>query len=99
MDNEKEITKLERYLKRQGREELIKELRGLDNDDLRQRLMKQAVHEQEIADTKAKAADKDPVANAKSVVREHNATFGEQKRMCQKISRFIHLLIDDSGKI
>ena len=98
MDLEKEIVKLERYLIKQGRENLVQELRKLDNDDRRQRLMKQAVLEQEIMDTKAKEADKDPVSKAKAIVREHNATYNEQKRMSQKISRFIHLLIEDSGK-
>lgn len=99
LEEEKEIIKLERYLKKHARDELVSQLRSLDNDALRQRLMKQAVHEQEIMDTKAKAADQDPVKSAKALVKEHNATFNEQKRMSQKISRFIHLLIEDSGKI
>lgn len=99
LHEDKEIIKLERYLKKHAREELINQLRSLDNDALRQRLMKQAILEQEIMDTKSKEGDKDPVKSAKALVKEHNATYNEQKRMSQKISRFIHLLIEDSGKI
>jgi hypothetical protein len=95
-DLEKEITKLERYLNRQGRSELVQQLRNLDNDDRRQRLMKQAVHEQEIQDTKQKDGD---LKKAKDLARDLNATYTEQLRMNKKISRFIHLLIEDSGKI
>ncbi len=98
-DLEKEITKLERYLLKNGRESLIQELRSLSNDQRRNRLMKQAILEQEITDTKAKDAEKDPVKSAKAVLKQHNATFNEQRRFSQKISRFIHLLIEDSGKV
>jgi uncharacterized membrane protein len=96
LDLEKEITKLERYLTRQGRSELIQQLRKLSNDDRRQRLMKQAVLEQEIQDTKEKD---EKLKSAKDLARELNSTYTEQTRMARKISRFIHLLIEDSGKI
>lgn len=95
-DLEKEITKLERYLNRQGRGDLCKELRQLNNDHRRARLLKQAVHEQEIMDTKAKDAK---LSAAKELARDLGAVYNEQKRMSQKISRFIHLLIEDSGKV
>mgnify|MGYP000853856142 FL=1 len=98
-DLEKEITKLERYFKRNGRDELVTELLNMSNDKRRERLMKQAILEQEITDTKKKAEEKEPVANAKAVIREHNATFSEQTRYSRKISRFLHLLIEDSGKV
>lgn len=96
LDLEKEKTKLERYLKKQGRNELITELEGLDNDQRRDRLMKQAVHEQEIMD--AKANDRELNA-AKEKARDLGAVYNENLRMNKKISRFIHLLIEDSGKV
>jgi hypothetical protein len=96
MDLEKEITKLERYLNRQGRTDLVQELRNLDNDDRRQRLMQQAVLEQEIQDTKEKDEE---LKKAKAIARDMNATYNEQTRMSRKISRFIHLLIEESGKL
>lgn len=99
MDLEKEITKLEKYLLKNGRENLVKELRGLSNEQRRDRMKSQAILEQELTDLKAKAADKDPVKTARGVIQEHNRTYSEQKRMSQKISRFVHLLIEDSGKV
>lgn len=96
MDLEKEITKLERYLLKQGREEFVKEIRGLNNDDRRDRLMKQAVYEQEIMD--AKANDKKLQA-AKDEARSLGSVYSENLRMNKKIARFIHLLIEDSGKV
>lgn len=96
MDLEKEITKLERYLNRQGRTELVQELRRLSNDARRERLKGQAIHEQETLDLRAK--DKKLIA-AKAEARDLNAIYNEQLRMNKKISRFIHLLIEDSGKI
>jgi hypothetical protein len=97
-DLEKEITKLEKYFKKNGREELLNELRNLDNASRRKRIMDQAILEQEITDTKKKNAEKDPVKSALSVIKEHNRMFSEQKRVSQKLSRLLHLLIEDSGK-
>jgi hypothetical protein len=99
MDLEKELTKLEKYMKKQGREELVRELRNLDNEERRQRLMKQAVLEQEIADTKIKESEKPEIIEAKDTIKEFNATYREQLQMSKKISRLIHLLIEDSGKV
>lgn len=96
LDLEKEITKLEKYLVKQGREALIRELRGLKNDDRRQRLMKQAVYEQEIMDTKA---NDQKLQAAKDELKELNSVYNENLRMNKKISRFIHLLIEESGKV
>lgn len=96
MDLEKEITKLERYLNRQGRGDLVQELRQLDNDKRRQRLMEQAVLEQEIQDTKEQDEE---LKKAKAAAREMGASYNEQTRMSRKISRFVHLLIEESGKI
>lgn len=99
MDLELELTKLERKLKKDGKESLVKELRGLTNEQRRERLKAQAIHRQEIIDTKALAAQKPDIVNAKGVIREHNATYREQKDNCDRISRFLHLLIEDSGKV
>lgn len=96
MDLEKELTKLEKYLTRQGRTDLINDLRNLDNDERRQRLMKQAVYEQEIMDAKAKD---EGLKAAKTVAKDLGAVYNENLRMNKKISRLIHLMIEDSGKI
>lgn len=99
VDAEKEIVKLERKLIREGRENLVQELRKLSNDQRRDRLKQQAILAQEIIDNKAKAAEVEETAAAISAVREHVATYREQSDCCKRISRFLHLLIEDSGKI
>jgi hypothetical protein len=98
-DLEKEITKLERKFNRDGRESLVKELRGLTNDQRRERLKQQAILAQEITDNKDKASRVPETAEAISKVRDHNSLFREQSDNCKRIARFIHLLIEDSGKI
>lgn len=95
-DLELERTKLEKYLVKNGRLNLVQELRDLDNDARRQKLMKQAVYEQEIMDVKANDAD---LQAAKSLARDLGSVYNENLRMNKKISRFIHLLIEDSGKV
>lgn len=106
MDLEKEITKLEKKFIRDGRESLVRELRSLTNEQRRDRLKQQAILMQEIADNKAKAEQelelKIPVRSLKeaiSTVKEHNSLFREQVDAAKRLSRFIHLLIQDSNKV
>lgn len=99
MDLEKEITKLERKLTKDGRANLVQELRSLTNDQRRERLKQQAILAQEIVDSKDKAAKQPDMAEAISKVKDHNALFREQSDNCKRIARFIHLLIEDSGKV
>lgn len=98
-DLEKEITKLEKKFIRDGRERLVTELRGLSNEERRERLKQQAILVQEIIDSKAKAAETPEMSEAISKVKEHNAMFREQVDASKRISRFVHLLIEDSGKV
>ena len=98
-DLEKEITKLEKKFIRDGRQSLVTELRNLTNEQRRDRLKQQAILVQEIIDNKSKAADEPEMADAISRVKEHNAMFREQVEASKRISRFVHLLIEDSGKV
>lgn len=96
MDLEKEMTKLERALLKDGRKELVEELRSLDNDARRERLMKQAIYEQEVQDTKNKD---EKLKSARAMASFENSKYTDQIRMSKKIARYIHLLIEDSGKV
>lgn len=89
---EKEMTKLEKYLKKQGRNELVQELHGLKSDQLKSRLLGQAMHYQEIMDTKA---IDEKLTDALELVKSLRASYNEQLRMNKKISRFISLLLKD----
>lgn len=105
-DSEKEILKLEKKFVRDGRESLVRELRSLTNEQRRDRLKQQAILMQEIIDNKAKAERelelKIPVKSLReaiSTVKDHNSLFREQTDAAKRLSRFLHLLIEDSGKI
>jgi hypothetical protein len=94
MDNELELTKLEKYFRKEGRYTLVEELRRLSREELGTRLQGQAKHLQDIIDTKAKD---EKLKAAKEDVREYSETYNRQKRMCDKISRLIHLIVQEQG--
>lgn len=105
IDLEKEITKLERKYTKDGRLEFIKELRSLTNDQRRDRLKQQSILMQEIIDNKSKAEQelelKIPVRSLReaiATVKDHNSLFREQMDSAKRLSRYIHLLIQESGK-
>lgn len=88
----KEATKLERYLVRQGRQELVNELRMLNPDELKQRILKQALHREETLDAKA---NDQALRNAKHEVKDLQAPYSDSLRMNAKIARFINLLLKE----
>jgi hypothetical protein len=91
---EKERTKLERYLKRNGSPNLIEDLGRLNLEQLKKRIQDQAIHKQ---DTITEKQNDEKLNELKDKVREMNATYNEQIRMNDKISRYISLLIKDVG--
>lgn len=93
-DLEKEATKLEKYLIRNGRSELVVELRRLGLDQLKKRMQDQAIHRQECITARQKD---EGLKEAKEKARELAAPYNESIRMCDKISRFVSLLMEDSG--
>lgn len=93
-DLEKEATKLEKYLIRNGRSELVLELRRLNLEQLKKRIQDQAIFKQESITARQKD---EGLKNAKDQARELAAPYNESIRMNDKISRFISLLMEDSG--
>ena len=91
---EKEVTKLERYLKRNGSPNLVEDLRRLSLEQLKKRMQDQAIHKQ---DTITEKQNDEKLNKLKDQVREMNATYNEQIRMNDKISRFVSLLMKDLG--
>ncbi len=89
----KEVTKLEKYLIREGREELVRELRRMGSEDLKKKLQEYAVYRQDLFDFRAN--DKD-LQDAKELVKKLNAPHNENIRMNDKISRFIGLVLKDN---
>lgn len=94
MDLEKEIYKLEKYLRRQKDEEYIVDLRRLDVDQLQERMKKQALYRQETITAKQKDVG---LSEAKETARSLAAPYNESLRMGDKISRFISLLLEEKN--
>lgn len=91
---EKEVYKLEKYLKRNGSPNLVEDLRRLSLEQLKKRMQDQAIHKQ---DTITEKQNDQALNELKDKVREMNSTYNDQIRMNDKISRFISLLMKDLG--
>jgi hypothetical protein len=85
-------SKIEKFLRNQGRQDLVETLRESSPDALKRKLMEQAEHEQAIIDTKN---NDEELKNAKDHARSLGSVYNEQIRMNKKISRFVHLLLND----
>lgn len=93
-DNEKEITKLEKYLGRQKDADFVIELRRLDKEQLKKRIQDQALYRQETITARK---NDEGLATAREEARGLAAPYSESLRMNDKISRFISLLIEEKG--
>src|SRR5690349_3112786 len=91
---EKETTKLEKYLVKQNRKDFIDEMRAASPETLNSKLLALAKHNQEIANTRA--AD-DKLKAAKERVKELDGAYKEQKRMNEKLARFVALVMKEQG--
>jgi hypothetical protein len=89
----KESTKLEKYLIKEGRKDLVIELRRLGPEELKQRLLKQTLYKQEILDSREA---NETLKKLKESVKLENAPYAENLRMTDKIARFINLLLKEN---
>lgn len=91
---EKETTKLEKYLVKQGRKDFIDEMRAASPEALNTKLLALAKHNQEIANTKAKDDELEKANNKK---KELEAPYKDQKKMNEKLARFVALMMEEKG--
>lgn len=91
---EKERTKLERYLKRNGSPNLVTDLQRLSLEQLKKRIQDQAIHKQDTITSKQEDVE---LNELKEKARSRNAYWNDQIRMNDKISRYISLLMRDLG--
>lgn len=89
---EKETTKLEKYLVKEGRKDFIDEIRAASPEQLDAKLLGLAKHDQEINNTKAKDAD---LQAAKDKAKELGAVYRDQLRMNKKLTRFVALVMKE----
>lgn len=88
----KEETKLEKFLIKQGRADLVHELRKLGAIELKGRMLQQSLFKQETLNARE---NDEELKQLKSAAREAGAKYNESLRMNDKISRFIGFLIKD----
>ena len=94
MDLEKEITKLEKFLVKEGRRDFVDAMRGADQATLDGKFLSLAKHLQAIKNTKANDTE---LKASKEKTSELGAPYREQLKMNAKLSRFIALMMIDQG--
>lgn len=93
---EKETTKLEKFLKKEGRQDFIDEMRAATPDQLEAKLLGLAKHAQEITNTRDSDEE---LRAAKERAKSLGATYREQKKMNDKLARFVALMMQEQGVI
>lgn len=93
ISRELEATKLEKFLKKEGRQDFIDEIRAASPETLEQKLLGLAKHAQEITNTRD--AD-DELRRAKEHAKSLGATYREQKKMNDKLARFVALIMKEN---
>lgn len=96
LQEEKEIIKLERYLRREGREDFVTEMQGASEVQLDAKMLALAKHAEEIQTTQA---NDEKLRDAKSEVRVLAAPYNDQKKMNKKMNRFVALLMKEKGVV
>lgn len=91
---EKETTKLEKYLVKQGRKDFIDEIRAASPEALNQKLLGLAKHREEITNTMAADQDLEAAKNKKKSLEE---PYKDQKKMNAKLARFVALIMKENG--
>ena len=91
---EKETTKLEKYLVKQGRKDFIDEMRAASPETLNAKLLALAKHNQEIKNTMAKD---DKLQEAKERKKDLEGVYKDQTKMNDKLARFVALVMKENG--
>lgn len=94
LDQEKEVTKLERYLKREGRDDFVTEMMGASTQQLDAKMLSLAKHNEEITNTKN---EDEELQQAKVKVKVLGAPYRDQTKMNKKLTRFVALLMANKG--
>lgn len=91
-DQEKEVTKLEKALIKDGRKAFVQEMRHSSILQLEAKLLSLAKHSQEITNTKNRDGE---LLAAKQRKSELEAPYREQATYNQKLARFVSLVLKD----
>jgi hypothetical protein len=91
---EKETTKLEKYLVKQGRKDFVEAMRNASASELDSKMLSLAKHREEIATTKSNDTE---LETAKEKKKDLEAPYREQLAMNKKLSRFVGLMMKEMG--
>jgi hypothetical protein len=94
LDQELEMTKLERYLKREGRQDFVDEMHRASPVQLDSRMLGLTKHREEIDTTRNNDED---LKKAKNEAKALGATYREQTKMNKKLTRLVALLMAEKG--
>lgn len=94
LDLEKEMTKIEKFLVKNNRRDFVDEMRSATRESLDFKMLRLAVHREEIASAKVKDEELQKVTDHK---KELEAVYKEQLKMNAKMARFIGLLMSEKG--
>ena len=94
LQDEREVIKLERDLRREGREDFIEQMRNAGVELLDSKLLGLAKHREAINDTQQ---NDEELRTAKAVASNLGAPYREQLTMNKKLTRFITLLRKEQG--
>lgn len=93
---EKETTKLEKYLLKEGRKDFIEEIRAASPETLDQKLLGLAKHAEEIRNTKEGDSE---LRKAKEHAKFLGSAYRDQLKMNSKLARFVALIMQEQGMI
>lgn len=94
--DEKEIIKLERYLKREGREDFVTEMMAASPALLDSKMLGLAKYREEIQNTQN--ADEE-LKRVKQHAKTLGAPYRDDVKMNKKLTRFVALLMQEKGKV
>lgn len=89
-----ERTKLEKFLKNQGRQDFIDDVVNMSREQLDDKMLRLAKHREEIQSTKNKDQELIQVKEKKKML---EAPYREQKKMNDKLARYVMLVMQDRG--
>lgn len=94
LSQHKEKTKVEKYLKNQMRGDFVESVDSMTREELDSKLLSLAKHRQDITNTMQRD---EQLRDAKEEVKVLKAPYNEQKRMNEKMARYVSLVMQDRG--
>lgn len=93
-DQTTELTKLEKFLIKEGRQDFLVQTQQASTDQLKVKQLELAKHAQEIEDTKQNDEKLIEITEQKKVLEE---PYKEQLKFNKKMARYVHIISKEKG--